>query len=69
MASMKLQLNGEDREIPDGWTVAELLADRGAQAPRVAVERNGWVVPRATYGSTRLEEGDSVEIVSFFGGG
>lgn len=66
---MKLRINGEDHEIPEGWTVADLLAQRAPKPPMAAVQRNEWVVPRATYGSTRLEEGDVIEIVSFVGGG
>ena len=36
---------------------------------RIAVERNGEIVPKARYGETVLAEGDSVEVVSFMGGG
>ena len=41
----------------------------GRPTERVAVEKNGEIVPRALYGKTRLEDGDRVEIVSFVGGG
>ena len=66
---MKIRLNGEDSEIPDGWSVAELVSSRSLRAARIAVERNGLVVTRASYADTRLEDGDEIEIVSFFGGG
>jgi sulfur carrier protein len=66
---MKIRLNGEDCEIPDGWTVAELLASRSIQPPRVAVQHNGVIVIRAKHVDTRIQDGDEVEIVSFFGGG
>jgi sulfur carrier protein len=69
MRIMKIRLNGEDGEIPDGWSVAELLASRSVQPYRVAVQRNGLVVPRARQAETRLHDGDEIEIVSFFGGG
>jgi thiamine biosynthesis protein ThiS len=66
---MKIRLNGEEAQISDGCSVEQLLAARAVLPPRVAVQRNGVVVRRATYGETRLEEGDEIEIVSFFGGG
>jgi sulfur carrier protein len=69
MVAMKIRINGDEHDVPDGWTVADLLAARSLSSPRVAVERNGRVVPRAAHAATRLEDADSVEIVSFLGGG
>lgn len=66
---MRIRVNGEEREIADGVTVAALLESLGLRAPRVAVEVNLEVVPRARYAERRLAEGDVVEIVSFVGGG
>ena len=66
---MKIRLNGEDAEVPEGSSVEQLLLARAVLPPRVAVQRNGTVVRRATYGETVLQEGDEIEIVSFFGGG
>ena len=50
-------------------TVAQYLAQAGWDAARLAVERNGDIVPRARYGETVLEDGDVLEIVRFVGGG
>jgi len=66
---MQVTLNGEVREVPDGITVAGLLAHLGIKAPRVAVEVNETVVTRADHGARMLRAGDAVEIVAFVGGG
>ena len=66
---MKLKLNGEAFELTSGTTVADLLSQMDLKVPRVAVERNRQVVPRATYSQVELQEGDEIEVVSFFGGG
>jgi sulfur carrier protein len=66
---MQVRLNGEVREIPDGITVAGLLAHLKVKAQRVAVEVNEVVVTRDRYEAQQLGPGDSVEIVAFVGGG
>jgi sulfur carrier protein len=66
---MQVRLNGEVREVPDGVTVAGLLAHLGVKAPRVAVEVNETVVTKDRYEKHALGPGDSVEIVAFVGGG
>lgn len=66
---MKIWLNGEEREFPDGITVGELLDALGVVRARVAVEVNQQVVRRAAHATHRLEAGDRVEVVHFVGGG
>ncbi len=66
---MKLSVNGNPVELPDGSTVTGLLAHLAIDAARVAIERNEEVVPRRTWAEARLHEGDQVEIVTFVGGG
>ncbi len=66
---MKLVVNGEPAEVPEGLTVAALLEHLAIRAPRVAVEVNLHVVKRDQHPTHRLNEGDQVEIVSFVGGG
>ncbi len=66
---MKLTVNGNPVELPDGSTVAVLLAHLKIDAVRVAVERNQDVVPRRTWADAALRDGDLVEIVTFVGGG
>lgn len=66
---MKVRVNGQEREVPARTTLLELLRLLGLESGRVAVERNGGVVPRADHGGVVLEEGDRLEIVHFVGGG
>ncbi len=66
---MQVRLNGELRDIPEGLTVAALLAHLGVKAQRVAVEVNEAVVTKDRYEAHRIGPGDSVEIVAFVGGG
>ena len=70
---MKILLNGQDFELPDGATVAGLVALRRQsghlRSPAYAVERNKDVVIRAQHKSVRLEPGDKIEIVVMVGGG
>ena len=63
-----VKLNGEQREL-SGKTVTELLNENGYDPKRVAVELNLEIVPKSQYDSTILKDGDSVEVVSFVGGG
>jgi sulfur carrier protein len=66
---MRLLLNGEEREIADIASIADLVSALGLDARKVAVERNLEIAPRSTYGDTALVEGDRIEIVTFIGGG
>ncbi len=66
---MRIQVNGESREVAHGATVAALLRDLGVDQGPVAVERNRALVPRASHAQTELAEGDELEVVQFVGGG
>ena len=63
-----VKVNGEEKNIA-GKTIAEYLSTTNYDMKRIAVERNGDIVPKAQYGETVLQDGDSIEIVSFVGGG
>lgn len=63
-----VKINGVEVNA-DGQTFAEYLSTTNYDPKRIAVERNGDIVPKAQYGETLLCNGDSVEIVSFVGGG
>ncbi len=63
-----VKINGESLDVA-GKTLADYLAQADYDLQRIAVERNGESVPKAQYGETVLAEGDSVEVVSFMGGG
>jgi sulfur carrier protein len=66
---VRIQVNGEPRELPDGATVLVLLRQLGIGDGPVAVERNAEIVPRAQHATTMLTDGDQVEVVQFVGGG
>jgi len=66
---MRIQLNGESFELPDGQTVADLLARLELTGRRVAVELNLDIVPRSQHAAIALAEGDRVEVVHAIGGG
>lgn len=68
MFFMKIKLNGEDH-VTQAMNIDELLRELNIVPERVAVEVNIEIVKKADYGTKRLNNGDSVEIVSFVGGG
>ena len=65
---MILRVNGERREVTEGLTVADLVAQLGIRG-RVAVELNGEVLRQAQHPEVRLRDGDALEVVTFVGGG
>ncbi|WP_167143423.1 sulfur carrier protein ThiS [Pseudomonas sp. OTU750018] len=66
---MRIQLNGEAFELPDGETVFGLIERLDLAGRRVAVELNLDIVPRSQHATTALREGDQVEVVHAIGGG
>ncbi len=67
-AALSLTVNGDIRRT-SAATIAELVTELELVPEKVAVERNGAIVPRSTLKETRLSEGDVLEIVHFVGGG
>lgn len=63
-----VKINGESFDI-DGKTLSEYLETTNYDSKRIAVERNGDIVPKSKYSETLLSDGDCVEVVSFVGGG
>ncbi len=66
---MQVSINGEMRQLADGCTVKQMLAALQITATRVAVEVNLEIVPKAGYAERTLQDGDTIEIVHFVGGG
>ena len=66
---MKIILNGEQKKVPDNLTITGLLAFLQIQHQRVAIELNLEIVKKDRYDTTAVNEGDSLEIVSFISGG
>ena len=63
-----VKVNGAELDIA-GKTVAQYLSITNYDPKRIAVERNGDIVFKSQYDATILQDGDSLEIVSFVGGG
>ncbi len=68
-AFVKVAVNGGAREVPAGTTVGALVRLLELTSERVAVERNGRIVPRAEHERMVLADGDQVEVVTLVGGG
>lgn len=67
--SLRVKINGEQRSLPAGLTIAAMLSELGLDPKRVAVERNREIVPRSDLAETPVSQGDEFEIVHFVGGG
>lgn len=67
---MKIEINGEAREVPESLMLDDLIAHLELSAPeRLAIEHNRQVVRRAEWSRTEVKENDRIEIVHFVGGG
>ena len=66
---IQILVNGEARSLKSGGTVAALLAQMELTGKRIAVEKNGEIVPRGRHAETVLFAGDTLEIVVAVGGG
>ena len=62
-------VNGVEKPLPRPMTAQEYLEENGYQIARVAMERNGSILPKSSFAETLLEDVDTLEIVSFVGGG
>ena len=69
MTALSLTINGESRRFDAPLTVSGLIEALGYAGKRVAIERNGEIVPRSRHGEALLENGDKLEIVVAVGGG
>lgn len=66
---IEIQLNGQKKEIPAAITLAHLLDELKLKPERVAIEVNREIVKRDQWSSCVVQDGDSIEIVHFVGGG
>jgi len=66
---IQLCVNGESRRLGANASLSELLEQLELAGKRVAVEKNGEIVPRSRYAHTLLVDGDRLEIVVAVGGG
>ena len=66
---ISVTINGEPRQLEAPLNCADLIARLELAGKRVALERNGEIVPRSRYAEERIVEGDQLEIVVAVGGG
>ena len=63
-----VKINGEEMNIA-GKTITDFLSTTKYDSKRIAIERNGHIVPKTQYSETILQDGDCLQVVSFVGGG
>ncbi len=68
-APIRVVLNGAPRDFPAPLTFDQLLDELALAGRRLAVERNGEIVPRSRFGEARVADGDRIEVVIAVGGG
>ena len=66
---IRVSLNGQPKEFPAALTFAQLLGELELEGKRLAIERNGEIVPRSRFADDRLSDGDRIEVVIAVGGG
>ena len=66
---VRVTLNGSAREFPAPLTFSQLLNEMSLAGKRLAVERNGEIVPRSCFAEAQLADGDRIEVVIAVGGG
>jgi thiamine biosynthesis protein ThiS len=64
-----ISINGATRQLPDSASVVALVAEMGLTGKRIALERNGEIVPRSLFATQQLSDGDKLEVVVAVGGG
>jgi sulfur carrier protein len=65
----KMKVNGTYTELTVKQSLLDFLVSQNHDISRIAVELNGEIVPKATYSQVSLDNGDTLEIVRFVGGG
>lgn len=64
-----MKLNGQQIHLQAPVALQALLEEYGYHSLRIAVERNGDIVPKSDYATTMITDDDTLEVVSFVGGG
>lgn len=64
-----MKVNGNNETLQKPMLLIDYLENRGFRTGRIAVERNGEIIPKSAYSQTLLSDADTLEIVHFVGGG
>lgn len=66
---IKITINGQPRQFESAINVSQLIEHLALQGKRIAIERNGEIVPRSQFSEQQLVDGDQLEVVVAVGGG
>lgn len=66
---IKIKVNGKEKLMEEGTKIQDLLNEMNIKGTMFVVEKNLEIVPKENYTSSEISDGDSLEIVGFFGGG
>lgn len=66
---MKITLNGEPYELTSDATMQSLVESLQLDVRKIAIEQNQHIIQQGTYATTALNDGDTIEIINFIGGG
>ncbi len=66
---INVTINGATRQFPQSTSIAALIEEMGLTGKRIALERNGAIVPRSSFAAEQLADGDKLEVVVAVGGG
>jgi sulfur carrier protein len=64
-----MTVNGTSTDVGDAQTIADVVSRMGLAGKKIAIEKNGEIVPRSRYSTTPVFDGDRLEIVGAVGGG
>lgn len=64
-----MKLNGKEKPLTEPLSLEKLLKEEGYVLTRIAVEKNGEIIPKSAYGETTVSDDDTLEVVTFVGGG
>ncbi len=66
---INVTINGATRQFPQSTSIAAMIEEMGLTGKRIALERNGAIVPRSSFAAEQLADGDKLEVVVAVGGG
>lgn len=69
MSTIKIEVNGKEVEIQENATIADFIIEKQVTGTMYVIEKNLKIVQKEDYSKEKIEQGDKLEIVGFFGGG
>lgn len=69
MSTIKIEVNGKEVEVQENSTVADFIIERKVAGTMFVIEKNLEIVPKENYSAEKIQRGDKIELVGFFGGG